>query len=56
MIILIPEPSSSNTSSIVFFPIYIWITTIQLSIATTVVPTFGIEKPTCLSMVVLLTF
>jgi hypothetical protein len=54
MIILIPEPSSSNTSS--FFPIYIWITTIQLSIATTVVPTFGIEKPTCLSMVVLLTF
>ncbi len=56
MIILILKPSSSNTSSIILFPICTWITTIQLSIVTIVVPTFGIEEPTCFSMVVLLTF
>jgi hypothetical protein len=56
LIILTPGPPSNNTSSIVFFLIYTWIITIQLSIATATVLTYGIEKPTCLSMVDLFTF
>jgi hypothetical protein len=44
VIILTPKPPSNNTSCIVFFPIYTWITTIWLSIAIAVVPTFGIEN------------
>jgi hypothetical protein len=46
VIILTPKPPSGNTSSIVFFPIYTWITTTWLSIATIVVPTSGIEEST----------
>jgi hypothetical protein len=38
VIILTPKPPFSNTSSIVFFPICTWITTICLSITTAVVP------------------
>jgi hypothetical protein len=49
-------PPSNNTSSIVLFLMYTWITTIWLSIVTTIVPTFSTKKPTCLSMVVLLEF
>ncbi len=56
MILLIIEPPSSKTSSIVFFLIYIWITIIWLSIATTIVLTFSIEESTYLSMVALPTF
>jgi hypothetical protein len=55
VIILLPKPPSSNTSSIVFFLIYIWITTTWLFIATIIVPTFGTKEPTCFSLVVLFT-
>jgi len=56
VIILTPKPPSSNTSFIVFFPIYTWIIAIWLSIATIVVPTSSIEEPTCFFVVALLTF
>ncbi len=56
MMILILEPPSNNTFSIVFFLIYIWIIVIWLSITTIVVPTFSIEEPTRFFMVVLLRF
>jgi hypothetical protein len=56
MIRLTLKPPSNNTSSIVFFWIYTWITTIWLFIATIDVPTSSIEKPTCLFVVALLTF
>jgi hypothetical protein len=52
VIILIPKPPSSNTSSIVLFPIYTWITTIWLSIVTTTIPTSSTKELTCLSLVV----
>jgi hypothetical protein len=54
--ILTPKLPSKNTSFIVLFPIYTYINAIWLSIAITIVPTFGIKEPTCLSMVALLTF
>jgi hypothetical protein len=41
VIILTLKPPSSNTSSIVFFPICTWIIVIWLYIATTIVRTFG---------------
>ncbi len=41
VIILTLEPPSSNTSSIVFFPICTWITARWLSIIIIIVPTFG---------------
>ncbi len=56
VIILILEPPSNNTSFIVFFPICTWIIAIWLSIATSVVLTSSTKEPTCLSVVVLLTF
>jgi hypothetical protein len=56
MMILIPKLASINTSSIVFFPIYIWITTMWLSIATTIIPRSGTEELTCLYVVVLFKF
>ncbi len=56
VIILSPKPPSNNTSSIVFFPICTWIIAIWLSIVTIVVPISSTERPTCLSMVVLLIF
>jgi hypothetical protein len=54
VIILTLKPPSSNTSSIVFFPIYTWIIPIWLFIATIIVLTSGTKIPTCLSMVALL--
>jgi hypothetical protein len=45
MTILTLEFPSSNTSSIIFFPIYIYKIVIWFLIATTVVPTFGTKEP-----------
>ncbi len=56
MIILTLEPPSSNTSSILFFLICIWTTTIWLYVATIVVPTFSIEQPTCFLWLLYLNF
>jgi hypothetical protein len=53
VMILTPKPPSNNTTSIVFFPICTWIIAMWLSIAKTIVPTFGTKELTYLSMVVL---
>jgi hypothetical protein len=56
VMILIPEPPSNNTSSIVFFPICTWIIAIWLSNVIIVIPTYGIEEITCLFVVALFKF
>jgi hypothetical protein len=52
--ILILEPPSNNTNSIVFFPIYTWIIAIWLSNVIVIVLTYDIEETTCLFVVALL--
>jgi len=54
VMILILEPPSNNTNSIVFFPIYTWIIAIWLFIVIVIVLTYDIEKTTCLFVVALL--
>jgi hypothetical protein len=56
VMILTPKLPSNNTSSIVFFLICTWITTMWLSIATTTIPTSSTKELTCFSVVVLLRF
>jgi hypothetical protein len=56
VMMLIPKPSSNNTSSIVFFPICTWIIAIWLSIVIVVIPTYGVEENTCLFVVTLFKF
>jgi hypothetical protein len=56
VMILTPKPPSSNTSSIVLFPICIWIIAIWLYVITVVVLAFGTEELTCFFVVALFKF
>jgi len=56
VMILTPKHPSSNTSSIVLFPICIWIIAIWLYVIIVVVLAFGTEELTCFFVVALFKF